>query len=117
MDDRHGKGDQGEDRAELFLKEQGFSIITRNYRFGRYAEIDIIAQKDKLLLFVEVRSRYSDSMGGALYSIRPTKLKRIRKCAESYLAFVYPPNNEIECRFDLIAIDCGELSWHKDIMR
>jgi putative endonuclease len=117
MDDRVDKGSRGENMAVDYLKDHGFTILTRNYRYGRYAEIDIIAQKDNLLLFVEVRSQDTFQMGSALHSIRQTKIDRIRKCAQSYLAFVYPQDKNVDCRFDLITIDQGELCWHQDVCR
>lgn len=117
MDDRVDKGGRGEKLAVDYLKSQGFTILTQNYRYGRYAEIDIIAQKDNLLLFVEVRSQDTYQMGPALHSVRQSKIDKLRKCAQSYLAFVYPQSNDVDCRFDLITIDQGELSWHQDISR
>ncbi|MBN2435201.1 MAG: YraN family protein [Spirochaetes bacterium] len=117
MDDRAEKGGRGEQLAVDYLENQGFTILTQNYRYGRYAEIDIIAQKDELLLFVEVRSQDTFQMGSALHSVRQSKIDKLRKCARSYLAFVYPQDREVDCRFDLITIDKGELTWYQDISR
>ena len=55
-------GQVAEDVAIRHLQQQEFIILVRNYRYKR-AEIDIIAQKDKLLLFVEVKARSGDQFG------------------------------------------------------
>ena len=47
-------GDDGEDRAEVFLLKKGYEVLERNYRFGRN-EIDLICLNDNLLVFVEVK--------------------------------------------------------------
>jgi len=45
-------GKKGEEEAEVFFRSQGFDIISRNFRFGKKGEIDLIAFKDGLLLFI-----------------------------------------------------------------
>ena len=49
-------GRYGEDLAAAHLIENGFTVTRRNYRVGR-CEIDIIAENDKYILFVEVKTR------------------------------------------------------------
>lgn len=66
-------GRSGEDRALLHLIDKGYTILEKNFYAGRYGEIDIIALKDKLLLFVEVKSRSNDKFGGGIYSITEKK--------------------------------------------
>lgn len=91
-------GKKGEDLVVSTLMHQGFSIVTRNYR-KRYGEIDIIATKDDILAFIEVRSRrnkFEDSL-----SILPTKQQKIILVAREFLAkhaSLYARKN---CRFDV----------------
>ncbi len=66
-------GAGGEDRAASFLESRGFEIIERNYRFGRAGEIDLIARRGDLLVFVEVKSRNTPVYGGPLYAINARK--------------------------------------------
>ncbi len=73
------KGNIGEDKAASFLQERGFEIIERNY-YSRFGEIDIIAKKDAVLHFVEVKSGAYDP----IYQITPKKLSKILKTAEIY---------------------------------
>ena len=110
-------GSDGEEAAALFLQEQGFTICERNYRFRDIGEIDIIARKEGLLIFVEVKTRMSGAWGGALSSITGPKKRRLRLIAGQYLEAnrsLYP--KETTCRFDLIAIE-DDLTWVKDIVR
>lgn len=101
MQNKHSKGKSGEKIAEKFLKEKGFRLIERNYRYGR-GEIDLIFQDNAVLVFVEVKSRQTDTYGEPEDSITPRKRKQIRKIAEAYL---WEKNiKDTECRFDVIAI-------------
>ena len=54
------KGKNGENIAKNYLKKQGYRIIDTNYK-TKIGEIDIVAMKDKVLSFIEVKSRYDDS--------------------------------------------------------
>lgn len=111
-------GKKGEERAADYLIDRGFSIIARNFRYGRLGEIDIIAGRDNLVLFVEVKTRKSDRFGGALHSLNAKKINVIKKTAQ-YFLLKSPQFNSpgIICRFDLIAIEDGIISWHEDAFR
>ena len=75
------KGDFAEDRAIDYLQEQDFLVIDRNFS-SRFGEIDIIALKDKVLHFVEVKSGEYDP----IYQITPSKLSKIQKTAYIYMS-------------------------------
>ena len=111
-------GRNGEDRAASFLESHGFEILNRNYRYGKAGEIDIIARKGDLLVFVEVKSRRGECFGGPLYSINQSKKKTIRFIASHYL-LSHPSldTKAILCRFDMIAIDNAGIEWIEDIFR
>lgn len=74
------KGNFAEDRAVFYLQGQGFLVIDRNY-YSRFGEIDIIATKEKVLHFVEVKSGDYDP----IYQITPSKLSKIQKTAQIYM--------------------------------
>ncbi|MDD5157445.1 YraN family protein [Sulfurimonas sp.] len=76
------KGNLAEDRAYSFLQESGFSIIERNF-YSRFGEIDIIAIKDKVLHFVEVKSALDYEL--AIQNITPKKLSKLIKTGDIYL--------------------------------
>lgn len=96
-------GQEGEDIAAEYLVNNGFEMITRNYRYG-HGEIDIVV-KDRSndhLVFVEVKTRKNLEYGEPEYAITKSKIKQLKKIAESY---VYEKDlKEVECRFDVIAI-------------
>jgi putative endonuclease len=100
-------GHAGEEQALGYLIRQGFVLVERNFHC-RNGEIDLIVQKNGLLVFVEVRKRASGQFGGAAASVIPAKQARLKKAAQLYLQrYTDPP----ACRFDVIAIDGEQLDW------
>lgn len=93
-------GKQGEDRAEQYLLENGYEIITRNYRH-QHAEIDLIARKDKLLVFAEVKTRSNTSYGNPEEFVNYGKARLVMKAAEQY---IFAHNWLYDVRFDIIAV-------------
>lgn len=71
-------GRKGEDYACLYLSEQGFNILERNVHC-RFSEIDLIAIKEDVLFFIEVKYRKNLVYGHPLESITEIKRKRIRQ--------------------------------------
>jgi putative endonuclease len=111
-------GTGGEEMAARFIEGKGFSVLDRNFRMGRQGEIDIVARKEGLVIFIEVKRRRSGVYGGPLYSISPLKKKRLRRIAEGYLrANPTLDNDSIVFRFDLLSIDNGAIEWVQDILR
>jgi putative endonuclease len=100
---RRAQGDAAEERACRHLDRSGFTIVERNYR-TRGGEIDIVARKGDLLVFVEVRSREVPGLGTPEESVTPAKRRRVVVAARRYLSDV-PPSSWREARFDVIAID------------
>lgn len=116
--DRRASGKLGEDKACVFLQEQGFTIIGKNFYAGRYGEIDIIALKEKLLLFVEVKSRSNEKFGGGIYSITEKKKQSLRRAAQFFLVknSIYD-SKDYTIRFDLILVENGKITSVDDILR
>jgi putative endonuclease len=73
-------GRKAEAAARVYLEMRGFKIIEQNWRRPR-AEIDIIAQKDGVVHFIEVKYRAKDDQGSGLDAITPTKLKQMQRAA------------------------------------
>jgi len=102
---RHNEtGKLGEELAAKFLTDKGYLILERNYRFGR-AEVDIIVQKDKTLIFVEVKTRKNNRFGFPEEFVDKKKQKLMRSAAEEYS---YSTQWNGELRFDVIAITNAE---------
>ena len=80
------------------LRKKGYLIKKRNYRFDR-AEVDIIAEKDKMIVFVEVKTRESDFLSDAAQMVPMKKQKQIIKAADAYLK---EHDLDNEGRFDIV---------------
>jgi len=93
-------GKQGEAEAARFLREKGYQILTTNYRY-QHAEIDIVAQNGKLLLFVEVKTRTNVSFGNPEEFVNYAKAKLVMKAAEHY---IFAHNWQYDVRFDIVAV-------------
>lgn len=100
MNQRKQLGQEGENMAAQFLTDKGFEIVARNHREGR-TEIDIIAQKEKLLVFVEVKARSSASHGYPEEAVSAAKAARIVAAAEQYIS---KTNWQGLIRFDIVSI-------------
>lgn len=98
--DKQNKGKKGEDLAVLYLENKAYQVRERNFRSGR-KEIDIIAEKDKILIFVEVKFRSSNSFGYPEQTLKTAQEERIISAAQDY---IFKVDWEGDIRFDIIAI-------------
>ncbi len=95
-------GEIGEFLACVFLKNNGYRIIGKNFR-TRFGEIDIIAEDNKTICFVEVKSRSYTSYGLPEESVDSRKQEKIVKTALAYIT-----TNDItstDMRFDIVSVD------------
>ncbi|MBD1397269.1 YraN family protein [Pontibacter sp. JH31] len=93
-------GFNGEDLATDHLREKGYRIVQRNLRMGK-GEIDIIARKDDLLVFVEVKTRTNDDFGYPEEFVSRSKQRMILNAADAY---ILKSGWQEDIRFDIIAI-------------
>lgn len=93
-------GKKGEQMARDYLMNHGYVILCENYRFGK-SEIDIICQKDGLLIFVEVKTRSTRSYGEPESFVSLNQQEAIVRAAEQY---VLESNWPGDLQFDIIAI-------------
>ncbi len=77
-------GRKAETAARVYLEMRGFKIIEQNWRRPR-CEIDIIATRDGVVHFVEVKYRFKDDQGSGLDAITATKLKQMRRAAWAWV--------------------------------
>lgn len=94
----------GEKLARKHLKRQGYRILDKNYR-TILGEIDIIAEDNHTLVFVEVKTRRDHSCGHPLEAVTPAKCRQISKVALFYLAENKMENRD--ARFDVVAVSLG----------
>ena len=93
-------GQEGEQLAANYLKHKGWSNLEMNYRFSK-SEIDLIASKNNLLIFVEVKTRTNTSYGFPEEFVDELKAKNIMKGADHYIKEIDWDRN---IRFDIISI-------------
>lgn len=98
--------------ARMYLRIRGFRILHNRYVTGRNtnrAEIDIIAKRGNLIVFIEVKSR--PDIHTACDAITGTQARRLRAAAETYLATRNWTGN---ARFDVIAVCGWHVTWFKN---
>jgi putative endonuclease len=103
----HQIGKWGEERAAVFLRLKGYRILERNYRVPQ-GEIDLIALKNGVVVFVEVKSRKGRAQGTPLEAVSPHKVRRLSAAAALYLA--QRPGPSTSCRFDVVTLG-PEKNW------
>lgn len=104
MTPKQETGNKAEEMAAKMLEKKGYEILERNYTFGK-GEIDIIAEKDGWLVFVEVRARSNTDYGFPEQTITKAKANLIKKTAENY---IYENDWHGNVRFDIVAILVGQ---------
>lgn len=106
-------GSFAEGLAEKFLQDRGYSILGRNYR-KPWGEVDIIAQKKGVIIFVEVKASDKPAPRGfePEKRVNADKIKRIKRAAQTYIQ-----QNNLDNRswqIDLVAI---ELNKEKEVAK
>lgn len=101
-----------EELAAKYLEKAGYHILERNFQC-RQGEIDIIAQNEGYLCFVEVKYRKSETYGGALGAVSYKKQEKISRAALYYLT-VRGYGEAYPCRFDVLAITREQMTLIKN---
>ena len=102
-------GQRGEEIAARFLLSEGFDLLHRNWRSGRY-ELDIVARKEGVLHIVEVKSRKADGLTAPEEAMTRKKFKALFRAAQQYVALY---RIDADTQFDLIAVDLLPDSTHR----
>jgi putative endonuclease len=100
MAESHNLGQEGEKMAETHLINKGYKILHRNWKSGK-REIDIIAENETFIVFIEVKTRTDDFHMHPRHAVTSEKQKSIIFAAESYLKKY---DIDKESRFDIISI-------------
>ena len=98
-------GHKAEQAAALYLEMRGYKVLEQNWRRPR-AEIDIVAKKDEAIYFVEVKYRSSKAQGSGLEYVTSSKLKRMQRGAELWVAEMEWPGP-----YQLAAIEVAGASY------
>ena len=97
----HHLGILGEDAAAAHLEDRGWTVVDRNVRWGR-KEIDLVARRDRLLAFVEVKTRSGRGYGAPEEAVTWKKRREIESVARFYLA--RQGAVDLDVRFDVVAV-------------
>lgn len=100
-------GAKGENVAAKFLEEHGYVILDRNWNLHRGCEIDIVARKDDVFHFVEVKTRTSDDRSAPVAAINREKMRNICKAVNAYRA-------KNGYRYSAYSIDSIGIVFHSD---
>ena len=106
-------GNKYEDKSVETLIKEAYKILERNYQ-NRFGEIDIIAEKNKEIVFIEVKYRKTSKFGYGYEAVDRRKIMKILKLANYYIQSKKYQNYKI--RFDCISYLGDELDWIKDIV-
>lgn len=93
-------GRKGESLAKMLLENTGYEILDENWTHGK-AEIDLIAYKDRVIIFTEVKTRTGNFFGEPEDFVDNRKQKLMAQAADEY---IYLMDHQGEVRFDIIAI-------------
>lgn len=99
------KGNFVETQASAFLMRQGFKILARNYAY-RGGELDIVAQENETIVFVEVKSVWNNQQGNPAARVNRDKQKKIWQTACHFLSTqkeFAPKGFDTPCRFDVLS--------------
>jgi putative endonuclease len=101
-------GLSAESRAAALLVVKGYRIVARRYR-SPVGEVDIVARRGRVLIFVEVKAR--NRLDDAAESLLPRQQRRIAAAASAWLA-EHPDDAESHIRFDAVLVAPGRLPRH-----
>lgn len=100
MTDNKQVGDRGENHAVNWLLAHGFTVLHRNWRYSHY-ELDIVASKEGILHFVEVKTRRNERYGRPEAGIGVTKINYLLRAGEAY-QFAFPGWKRVQ--YDVLSI-------------
>ncbi len=103
-------GDQSEDLATLFLEQEGFVVVERNYFARKLGEIDIIAMKGEVLHFIEVKSSKMDF--DPVYNVTAAKLRKVINSAHYYMK---SKNLDLSFSIDALIVRIDEVEFIENV--
>lgn len=96
--ENRNKGARGEEIASEHLTGKGYEIIERNFQ-TKFGEIDIIAKKDGVLVFVEVKLKVGERFGSPEEMVGKGKINKVKR-----MSVIYLKGKEVRCRMDVVAV-------------
>ena len=108
---KQARGRTFEKLAADYFIAKGFEILERNWRAG-HKEIDLIVRREKLIIFVEVKSSYSRKFGHPAERVDRKKISNLTQAARQYLIVKEVTNTDL--RFDVVTFVDGQLEHFPD---
>jgi putative endonuclease len=100
----HALGHFGERCAHAYLERHGWTVLDKNYRFGR-REVDLVVRRGGVVAFVEVKTRSGRGYGAPEEAVTRLKQREIEAVAREYLW--RRRLDDVDVRFDVVAIVAG----------
>ncbi len=107
MDPRKKLGNLGEEKVARYLEQQGYTILARNFT-SKSGELDLIAHKDDVIAFVEVKTRQHHYFATSQVVI-PSKQRKIIKTAKYYI--MVNQLSEKTFRFDIAIVSPMDIEY------
>lgn len=107
-------GKLGEDLAVAYLRKAGYRILAQNYRC-LYGEVDIIAEDGDIIVFIEVKSRKSETFGDPQEAVGLEKQKKLSRISLHYLQQKHLETRN--ARFDVMAVKLAPEEARIDLIR
>ena len=113
-DPRHRAGAQAETLAAAAMRVQGYQVLEQRFRY-RHADVDLVARRGAVVVFVEVKARADERFGAAAEAVTARKQANLVRAASVWLARHARPWDAV--RFDVITVTDGKLEWLQDAFR
>lgn len=104
IDERSSRGRRGEDATVRMYERRGYRVVARNWRCP-LGELDLVVQRNDVLVFCEVKSRTGAAFGGGYEAVTWSKRRKIRQLAEAFLQSYRPL--DVRTRFDVASVWLG----------
>ena len=113
-DPRHREGARAEQLAADLLRRDGYTILEQRFRFHRH-DIDIVARRDSVVVFAEVKSRRGRRFGTAAESVTGRQQYQLVRAAGAWLQRHGRPGDL--CRFDVVTVEGAQVQWLQSAFR
>jgi putative endonuclease len=113
-DPRHREGARAEALAADALRLRGYQVLEQRFRYAR-SDVDLVARRGAVIVFVEVKSRADDRYGAAAEAVTARKQANVVRAASVWLTRHARPWDAV--RFDVITVCNGKLEWLEDAFR
>jgi putative endonuclease len=113
-DPRHREGARAEGLAADLFRREGYAVLEQRFRFHRH-DVDLVARRGGVVVFVEVKSRSGRRYGAAAESVTARKQRELVRVAAAWLQRHGRPGDV--CRFDVVTVEGARVEWLQSAFR